>query len=58
MWVVMLSSNKGIQLCDPAFLDMVCRSEGLMVMSEEEPPSMAITWRREGKASRRHSPMA
>ncbi len=58
MWVVMLSSNMGIQLWEPAILDVACRSEGLTAMSEEDPPSMAMTWRREGKASRRHSPMA
>ena len=58
MWVAMLSSNKGIQLCAPAILDVACRSEGLTAMSEEDPPSMAMTCRREGKAFRRHSPMA
>ena len=43
MWAAMLSSNKGIQSCMPAALDMVCWSEGLTARSEEDPPSMAMT---------------
>jgi len=58
MWVEVLSSNRGIQVCNPAILDVACLSEGLTAISEEDPPSIAITWRREGKASRRHSPRA
>jgi hypothetical protein len=56
MWVVVLLSNRDNQVCKPAISEETCRSEGLTATSEEDPPSMAMTWRKEGKASRRHSP--
>ena len=51
MWVAMRSSNKGIQLGKSTILDVDCRSEGLTAMSDEDPPSIAMTWRKEGKAT-------